>query len=302
MVYSAVSDDIGTISQFTRRKRIKLSHSGALTAYQKKLDDLDYESAMQADFDDIRFNTDAGAYIPHWIQSKTDSVAADVWVKNDYVDGDTYIYMYYGNPTLSSGVDIDNTMIFGDDWVGQSVPSTSKWVVGGVPTVVNDELVLNADSETINSIATFGIGHVLEGQTKAINSSGTNLLRFANVGVGTDNVLFRNGTGSDVGYRLRKGGVDSGTINKSTWSDILDYHNYLIARASSSKTILTQDSNTDEYTNTTYITTVNCNVQFNVFSGGSMVNSWVFVRKYTENEPTSEIGEEQHQRKIPIVI
>ena len=102
MVYSAISDDSNTISQFTRRKQIKLTHSGVLTDHQH-YNTFDYEPAMLNNFNDIRFTTQSGEHIPYWIEIKIDEISAKVWFMNDYVDGDTHIWMYYGNSGLSAG-------------------------------------------------------------------------------------------------------------------------------------------------------------------------------------------------------
>ena len=101
---------------FASAQKMILSHSGVLSDYQIKLT-IPHESTMQVDFDDIRFTTFTGTHIPHWIESKTDSITADVWIKNDYLDGDTDIWWYYGNAGLSSESDIHNRSAgLGDDF------------------------------------------------------------------------------------------------------------------------------------------------------------------------------------------
>jgi hypothetical protein len=60
---------------------------------------------MKTDFGDIRFNTEAGNYIPYWIEKQVNDISADVWIKTDLVDGNTIIYMYYGNGSLTSASD-----------------------------------------------------------------------------------------------------------------------------------------------------------------------------------------------------
>ena len=106
--YNAVSDSSGTITQFSGRKQIKLTHSGTLTDHQKLLS-ISYESKILTAFQDIRFTNNLGVHIPYWIESKTDSISVNAWIKNNYLNGDTYIYMYYGNSDLtddSNGSDV----------------------------------------------------------------------------------------------------------------------------------------------------------------------------------------------------
>ena len=111
MIYNAKSDTSGATSNFNYRKKITISHSGALTAYQVKLVINYVNTNMRTDFGDIRFNTDTGNYIPYWIETEVNSVSANVWIKADLVDGNTIIYMYYGNTGLTSASSVPNTFI-----------------------------------------------------------------------------------------------------------------------------------------------------------------------------------------------
>lgn len=68
MVYNVKSDMSGTINTFNYRKKLTINHSGALTSYQMKLVVDHVNTNMKTDFGDIRFNTEAGDYIPYWIE------------------------------------------------------------------------------------------------------------------------------------------------------------------------------------------------------------------------------------------
>lgn len=111
MIYNAKSDIGGTISAFNYRKKITINHSGALTSYQMKLIVDHVNTNMKTDFGDIRFNTEAGNYIPYWIETQVNDTSADVWIKTNLVDGNTIIYMFYGNTNLTSASSISNTFI-----------------------------------------------------------------------------------------------------------------------------------------------------------------------------------------------
>jgi hypothetical protein len=88
---------------------------------------LSYEPSMRADFGDLRFTNASDSPLDYWLESKTDSVSATVWVEVDDIaaSDDTLIYMYYGNPAASSASDGDDTFIFFDDFSGD----LSKWNV-----------------------------------------------------------------------------------------------------------------------------------------------------------------------------
>lgn len=127
MVYSGKSASV-TVSQFTRKKILTETTNGTNvpTDYQSKLT-ITYESEMQSDFADIRFNTTSGVYIDYWIERYTASTSAIVWIKlpDAITDPGSYtILMYYGNAELSDGGIIKDTMIFGDEFNTDYTPVT----------------------------------------------------------------------------------------------------------------------------------------------------------------------------------
>jgi Concanavalin A-like lectin/glucanases superfamily/Domain of unknown function (DUF2341) len=111
MIYDAKSDINGTISPFKYRKKLTINHSGALTSYQVRLTVDHVNTNMKTDFGDIRFNTDTGNYIPYWIEKQVNDISADVWIKTDLANGNTIIYMYYGNQSLVGAINVTDTFI-----------------------------------------------------------------------------------------------------------------------------------------------------------------------------------------------
>jgi len=98
---------------FKRRLKRTINQSAVnLSDYQLKVTVL-YKSAMQADFDDIRFTTMDGTNIPYWIESKTDSTTAEVWLKIPSISSvyGAEIWQYYGNPDVSSASSGSDTFI-----------------------------------------------------------------------------------------------------------------------------------------------------------------------------------------------
>lgn len=62
-----------------------------------------------ANGNDIRFNFN-GTSLPYWIESWVPGTSASIWVKIPSIaNPDTVIYLYYGNPGLSTASDFDNT-------------------------------------------------------------------------------------------------------------------------------------------------------------------------------------------------
>ena len=97
-------------SDWQYRKEITITEQSGntLTDYQLAIN-ITYDSDMNSDFNDIRFtwyNESSGEEqeIPYWIEDKVDSSWAYVWVKvpEIHANGNTTIYMYYGNPSAES--------------------------------------------------------------------------------------------------------------------------------------------------------------------------------------------------------
>ena len=88
---------------------------------------------MQPDFDDLRFtNFDGTKNLSYWLESKSDSNWADVWVKVDSLPEsyNTIIYMYYGNSSVSSISSLADTFFsssFTDTFIdGTKINSTDS--------------------------------------------------------------------------------------------------------------------------------------------------------------------------------
>jgi YVTN family beta-propeller protein len=93
------------------------STAGAQENYQIKIE-LPYATSMKTDFSDIRFTDFNGtSLLNHWMESKTDGVSAIFWVKVPYIPispNTINIYVYYGNPSVASTSNGDNTFTFFD--------------------------------------------------------------------------------------------------------------------------------------------------------------------------------------------
>jgi hypothetical protein len=106
--------------RFTKRAPITITNGGAaaLTNYQVKVT-VTYDADMQADFSDLRFSNASGRHrYRYWIESKTDSTTATVWVRVPSIPtGNSTIYMYYGRSGLPAGSNGHATFpFFCDAW------------------------------------------------------------------------------------------------------------------------------------------------------------------------------------------
>ena len=297
----AVSDSVGTVSSFIGVKLVTLAHTGALTAFQTKLT-IAHEVAMQAAFGCIRFTTLAGAHIPYWLESKTDSDTADVWVKNDYDSGDTLVWMYYGNSGLSSGSDGINTFdVFGDkndysthfnsngasvsgDYIRVGVAGTDSW---GVNYLVAKTAL---DRTTQGYVAEF----LLKGTGTDISEDETMF------GFATDNALTT--PQCDFAYQANskldtyEDGVLSAPIDTITWTDDNTYRiEYPINTGAEFFVSGVSKRNSSAYASDPG------KLRITPYSGPVDVKH-LFVRQYAETEPTYVIGPEMHQRRPPQYI
>ena len=306
IVYSALSDDASTVSQFTRRKTITVTTGGTSTPvnYQVKLT-IAYETEMQADFDDIRFNTLSGGYIDYWIESYTASTTATVWVElpDTITDpGSDTIWMYYGNDGLSDGGNGDDVFEFFDDF---SV-DLSKWtIVTGTPTISGGHLLLNVNLEWIRSTTSFSpSGNILDFKYLVAGHYSTNLGWSNIVTTGAypyddDCALFR--PWSDINVYTRT--ANEGTYTQNNHGDTYT-HVWKLATIKLSGSSVLYEWEDGLYSDlvSTNIPNEDMYIEFQRYAIGSIEIDDVRVRKYITNEPTPSYGTAQHQRKIPQFI
>ena len=105
---------------WSARKRVRVINADptAYTDVAVKLT-VAYDSDMQTDFDELRFTDSSGTnIIPHWIESYTTGVTAQVWVKVPTLatSSATEIFMYYGNVSATSTSDPSNVFEIYDDF------------------------------------------------------------------------------------------------------------------------------------------------------------------------------------------
>jgi hypothetical protein len=116
---------------------------------------------MRSDCGDIRFYKADGTPLSYYIDPYTINTNNTViWVKDPdalSANGSHTIYMYYGNPNVTSKSDGNATFIFFDDFLGTSI-DTSKWVIEYANfsySVSNSILYINLLSTADNLATTF---------------------------------------------------------------------------------------------------------------------------------------------------
>ena len=259
-----------------------------------------YDSDMNSDFSDLRFtyyNSTDGTEteIQYWIEQKVDSSWAYVWLKVPYIpaSGTSTVYMYYGNPDATVKGSPTNIFNWYEDfedgsYSGWRVYSASGGTIYGVETV-DGRKVLHTHTTGVGQCiyytsTTFGRNLMIEAYLKTMN----NYVGLGFHGQDHYNFYLSRGYGN---YRLmlihdgsREWSV--GGANKpggywylyKVWFDgsiiYADIDGSTVSKSDSTFTsgyvgICSWGSETDEYLD------------------------WIRARKYTDPEPTYEIGEEE---------
>ena len=87
------------------------------------------DSHCATDFDDLRFTTSDGTtLLDYWLEDKTDSDHAHLWLEFDSIGTSaTTFYMYYGNAAATAVSNGTNTFLFFDDFEDGTL---DKWSTG----------------------------------------------------------------------------------------------------------------------------------------------------------------------------
>jgi len=136
------------------RVRVDIDNSGldaALQDYQV-LVDVPYRQGMRSDFADIRFVDLDGRVLDHWLEESVSATRARFWVKVPELPAEqqTFIDLYYGNPSAPSASDGSRTFVFFDDFNDNQL-ATARWSTGGHPEEYNGHLVLKDEFEYVQA-------------------------------------------------------------------------------------------------------------------------------------------------------
>ncbi|MCK4352775.1 DUF2341 domain-containing protein, partial [candidate division WOR-3 bacterium] len=280
-------------------------NSDTLTDYQVKID-VTYNSNMNSDFSDLRFtDSDEVTLIPYWIENYIPSDSAIVWVKVPLISAldTTIIYMYYGNPDASSESNGDSVFNFFDDF---DTETSSQWTTsGGIWAWVTDSSYVKVTGEAIHCFCyrpETDIGglsdYVVE--TKSMRVDG---------GTGYDwiGLLAKWWSESDAWWAFHRSlthklHLHNGSsfveetpynTNKDEW-----YRIYLKVTDSEAKAKIWKPDGSSESSEISHSETKTGARSFGLFGSmdhpyGDVRWDWIFIRKYTDPEPTVEFGEEE---------
>ena len=300
-------DTAEAMNTFSKRKTLTINNNsgGTLADYQIPIT-VTYASAMQANFNDIRFIDANGNLLPYWIESKTDSTTALFWIKVNLPlygtspTGDNTVYMYYGNPNLTSVSDGTNTFDTFYDLRGLSnLPS--GWQSSGTVNLLPNGISVDFNGYAITT-ATYGknANTILDQYVimPAVSNGGTShyVMGFADTG------MFYNG-GSSFGHNLYGAnyastamfetstpnhlGISAGLSYGTSGISSLRFDNNVYWRINYGS-----ESNVSPAPASALPIGINNKQQAGTANPNGIL-SWIRIRKYVANEPTVTTGSEQ---------
>jgi hypothetical protein len=253
---------------------------------------------MQPDFDDLRFtSSDGTTELSYWLESKTDSTTATIWVKiPSLASGDNTIYMYYANASATTTSNGDNVFSFFDGFDGTSLDAAKWALMTGSVSFSNSIMTLTNAGVVGKSTGPFWQSPgVMRSRFKATyvgENSSYNQGVYLNPYTYTNNYLAAYiAWGAGVGGKFCQayGGLTSQSITGYTANNWAIWE----MKDTGSKTIWTiNDGNTKDM-GTTYYGNPGNHVQ-KIYGVPTADIDFVLWRKYTATEPTLSFGAEQN--------
>jgi len=274
---------------------------------------------MQSDFDDIRFVDDKGNILPYWIENKVDSNYAEVWVKVPEIPANSNktIWLYYGNPSVTSASNGDKVFEFFDDFENMNkweiIRGTSSEAYVSDGHLVLDGLGPTTEGITVRTKSQLNLPNKLRIEGKVIADDWNEWVGF--MLSPTNDINLTNYHGFDDGYDFGWWGWSGENHSMRTWQDgeqnndhgiYSGFFNastgiyYLIGGAYDGSTLYHYKPTTDgsiivdhERNDTVYQNQNWLRIFCMVWDDAKWEYNFIRVRKYTSIEPNLFIESEQ---------
>jgi len=310
LFFLAVSPTYAWLVGWDYRKPIEVNTTTNVTDYQLLIN-VSYEANMEIDFADIRFTDLNDNLYVYWVESKVDSLWANIWVKGNFTTNNgTQMYVYYGNPNATQ---LNNSRcdVFSACWENGMDLTTVDYFSNKGATITLDtnndlrfyDSTQNGDYNMFrltNSLSTYSSGGVeIWMRGKAVETAEPKD-RGASMGIYKDASNYFNWQDKyNTGNVLKMAGWTVTTISadsnmlRDTW---YNYH----AIVNGTDWINYRD------TTTGYHGTLNTNVYSNSLkllgvmheTGGTGVvdarYNYYYARSFVDPEPTTSVGAEKH--------
>jgi len=287
---------------FLKRRPIEINSTENFTDFQVKLN-ITYDSDMQPDFDDLRFYaSDDTTKLPYWIEEKSDSNWAVVWIKGNWTTNNgTQAYLYYGNASATS--ESNATEVF--EWFigaeGNTLIDsgyTKRSLLGTSPSTT-----ITANNNQVNwTFTSAGSGH----EALLFTETNTPFTIHIENATGVDNfgvAFFLSNTQDGYGawldwtsneYRYYNFET-AGDVSPSPVSGFDGTTSDIDVEVISNSNIKIYDDGVSVLNSTTSVTKYGnlSGIYASQTGGTSSFFKFAYARKYAETEPTYSIGNEE---------
>ena len=299
-----------------RKSHVINAASGAGTNYQVKIvahygsgtdsgADVYLNSHSRTDFGDVRFTkSDGTTLLDYWMESYTASSQAIFWVEvaDDLSTTAQTIYIYYGNPNATTTSNGNNTFLFFDDF-DDNVFDTTKWdsVGTGTITEANGELKVVANAGAYGKAArsrisiTIGSGVSVEGYYYkaagvevwwALGKTGTEDSTEVGASYGGFSTAVRCGYSNITFYAQKRVAGTATTLQSFSRTPPSSYVRAQHIVKTDTMSFYESGSLVGTWTHNVFTSTDGVKASISTWSGGSEYRNWIFVRKYTDPEPS----------------
>mgnify|MGYP000029314597 CR=1 FL=1 len=291
---------------YKRQVTVTEQSGNDLTDYQVLIElnstNFDFNHAKD-DGSDIRFH-DGNNFLSYWIE-KWDSAnqEAKIWVKVPSIpaSSSTSFYMYYGNSNVTSASNGKDTFEFFDDFDGTSL-DTEKWGGNISDFSVSDSIIKCSNSAqwiyTLTAQVTDG---EVVSKTKIDSGARGSIWGRTNQ---ASTYIVTSVTGYSMNYRYPNGDVRARKWNDgeyvldlTSYSHDTDWH---IAKLKFNGSNITFEYEKEDGTNVYSYTTTDTDfssgyigLATDAIDSGSVYWDYIFIKKYTDPEPSVSIGSEE---------
>jgi hypothetical protein len=260
---------------------------------------------MRSDGGDIRFtDSDGVTLLNYWIESGIGTNNTRIWVKVPSIPPSSKktIYLYYGNPSATSLSNGDDTFDFFDDFLGTSL-DTTKWLLNRwygtgsySATVSNGYVRIYAGSSTTAGIVSkkgFSFPFIMEGSYRKV-ADVENWHGIVQDPNGSDSDWVRHGYSYSTYYYQKRTAGTTTTYQYFSRTPPTSFTRIKVIWTSTFSKYFEADSQVNTITTQNRWNTGTNYIQLFEYSGGTADYDYVFVRKYTDPEPTTSVLSEQY--------
>ena len=284
-------------SQYMRPITI-MNDGDALSDYQIEVnittENFDYSHAKE-NGGDIRFYDSNGNKLSYWIEEWNTSGDSKVWVNvTNIPNGDSHIWMDYGNPNAESESDGVATFDLFDDFEDNDL----DWVIWGRESgngnyaISNSELHMTQSGLSNQNIYTntkWNESYIHEFYANTTDKYRSHLYA-KNSDTGHTANFYETGSGPSDELRTYDSPATYKLIPINSWGS--GFHVFTIVRTGS-ETRFSIDYSIIGKTQNNY-PSGDLDLRFSTDNGGELFSDWVRIRKFASIEPTTSLGGEKN--------